>query len=398
VTAPATEVAKRAQMYLWVAVFNLMLAMLGVALMVFIFLADRDVRREVALQQLADMKCVEMRAPVAPPPPVSDTKEVAPPQDTPRDGYFGDKGTDIRPALKLTLETVRSGQEAYSKLLSLPFYSPEVLPARTIHVVNLWATWCEPCRDEMPDFKAMFARRNEWAKDVRFLPILLQDSTDPAKAYSEIARIMPSASIMLADRAMGNPLATALASDANRVLFRNALPVTLVLDCNRRVRWGHFAQLNEVDIKDLERVVDQLRAELDDHSPGAWCSEEWPGNGRCEGKESTAAGHVIEDCGELKRRTPDSEPVAELVPSISPDTCPEGSELQPDGRCKRKLRGTFSAVKTVKPTQFATCGNGKCDGRDTVQNCCEDCCEAPLVCRQMGDEPVRCMVKSLRGG
>lgn len=164
-------------------------------------------------------------------------------------------------------------------------------------VLNFWATWCEPCRAEMPDFKALFARRADWGGAVRFLPIQIQDDSDPGRAYSGIERIMPPAPIKLADRAMGGPLAAALGSDAERTLFKGQLPVTLVLDCNRRVRWAHFSQLTDTNVADLERVIDQLRAELADDSPGAWCRKEWPGNGRCEGKEATPAGHVPEDCG-----------------------------------------------------------------------------------------------------
>ncbi|MBL8975791.1 MAG: hypothetical protein JNK56_34635 [Myxococcales bacterium] len=396
-TTDVDDGSKRAQLYVWMALFNLFLALIGTALLLWCFVSDREVRQEIAQRRARQGTC-EQRVLVAPKPMLVDPHELAPPQDRPKDGYFGKQGTEIRPAQLLSFEVLRSGRPATTPLERLRLGSPEVLPTKTIHVVNLWATWCEPCRDEMPDFKAMFARRADWGAQVRFLPIQIQDDSDPERAYGGIERIMPPAPIKLADRAMGGPLATALAADTERTLFRGQLPVTLLLDCNRRVRWGHFTQLASADIADLERVVDQLREELADTSPGAWCSKEWPGNGRCEGKESTAAGHVLEDCGELKRRPQDGapEPVVELPPMIS---CPEGTEATPEGRCKRKLRGTLPNPPVAETTKPASCGNGACDAKESSATCCEDCpCEAPLVCKDVGGGPKRCMVKGLRGG
>jgi hypothetical protein len=292
----ASAGSQRAQRYVWWALCNLLVALVGTSVLLFCFVSDREVRREIA-QRRAQQGTCEQRVLVAAKPMLVDPDEVSPPEDRPKDGYFGKQGTEIRPAQLLSFEVIRSGRPASARLERLRLGSSEVLPAKTVHVVNLWATWCEPCRAEMPDFKALFARRADWGGAVRFLPIQIQDDSDPGRAYSGIERIMPPAPIKLADRAMGGPLAAALGSDAERTLFKGQLPVTLVLDCNRRVRWAHFSQLTDTNVADLERVIDQLRAELADDSPGAWCRKEWPGNGRCEGKEATPAGHVPEDCG-----------------------------------------------------------------------------------------------------
>ena len=395
-TGGPDDETRRTQVYIWTALFNLFLALAGIGLMLWIFIADRGVREDIARRRAEQTACAR-RVITAPQPMLVDPTEAAPPQDRPREGYFGKQGTEIRAALRLSFEALR-GKSSVPVLEKLRLGSPEVLPEKTIHVVNLWATWCEPCRDEMPDFKAMFARRAaDWGAQVRFLPIQVKDESEPGKAYSDIERIMPAAPVKLADRALGNPLTTLLESDTDRTLFKGGLPVTLLLDCNRRVRWGAFKQLNSGSLVDLERVVDQLRAELEDTSPGSWCTQSWPGNGRCEDGENTPAGHVLEDCGELKRRPQDPAvaPVAEVVPV----ECPEGSEATPDGRCKRKLRGNLGAATGTPPAQSATCGNGACDGGETRETCCDDCpCDALLVCKAAGDGHKRCMVKGLRGG
>jgi cytochrome c biogenesis protein CcmG/thiol:disulfide interchange protein DsbE len=47
-------------------------------------------------------------------------------------------------------------------------------------VVNLWASWCGPCRFEFPHFQQMAAR---YGKQVAFLGIDKQDSDDAAETF-----------------------------------------------------------------------------------------------------------------------------------------------------------------------------------------------------------------------
>jgi thiol-disulfide isomerase/thioredoxin len=49
-------------------------------------------------------------------------------------------------------------------------------------VVNFWATWCPPCREEMPAFSRLQHRHA--AKGVQFVGIAL-DSADSVRAFSE---------------------------------------------------------------------------------------------------------------------------------------------------------------------------------------------------------------------
>lgn len=364
--------------HIWVAMVNLFIALVGVALMLWLFVADRTARTEVARLREVRAKC---EAPVlrAPTPKVYDPEQVSvPAQDVVRDGYQGSQGNEVRAIYRLVLEAVRGSDGPEAPIATMMLGSQDVLPSGAIHVVNLWATWCGPCKDEMPDLKQLFAQKREWT-DVHFVPILVKDPSEPRKAYKMFEKDMPPAAVKLADRGLGDPLTTELAKDQEGPLFKGGLPVTLVLDCNRRVRWAHFEQLRRADIRDLERVVDGLQAELADTSDGAWCTRPWAGNGRCDPGEATQTGHVLEDCGPLSRRPAGADPEEPVDPAVPPaEVCPAGTSPMPGGGCKRQLKGN---PPTKKAPAADSCGNGRCDGSETSATCCADCgCPGTQVC------------------
>lgn len=386
----------RVQLLLRWGGLNLLLSVLGVVATLWIRHEERrlsDLARaeEERRAALCDQTVLRAREP-----PIVDPLGVAPPQDTAKSGYTGPNGVEIRAALRLSLEALRSSTQEHPEMLLLG--SQEVLPSQTIHVVNLWATYCEPCRDEMPDFKALLARRTDWGKAVRFVPIELEDDTSPVTAYRDIESLMPSAPVRLADRAYGRPLASALAG----TLFHKNLPVTLVLDCNRRVRWARFERLNSVDFTEIEGFIDQFLGELADTSAGSSCTKEWPGNGRCEGNEREPATHVLEDCGPLKRRaeggaaeSPELLPPPPPEPTKPPPVLCGPGEIVSHGVCKKKTK--LIGVEPARPRPPATCGDGVCAPGESAKTCC-DCieCRPPLVCRLASNGEPACLVKGLK--
>ena len=382
-----------AQVLVWWALFNLLLAIVAVAVTLWIFVTERGLRAEMAQILEARAQVCSRRVIVAEAPQVFDPEAIVPPQDTPRNGYFGNSGTAIDAVMRLTLEALREDRAPMSPPESLRLGSQAALPSGHIHIINLWATWCAPCRDEMPDFGDLFARRSDWGDTVRFVPILIQDPTDPVKAYRDLDGNLPRAPVKLADRGLNDPLGTALAADKQLKLFRGNVPVTLVLDCNRRVRWAQFDQLTSADFKELEVYIDRFRAELKDRSDGAWCTQEWRGNGRCEGRENMHGPQSsVEDCGELKRKPGEAAvapPPEEAPPPLV--ACPEDMVRMPDGKCKRPLLGKVPTIAPAKAVRPATCGNGVCDNGESRATCCLDCpCEEPLQCRAGADERLRC--------
>ena len=122
---------------------------------------------------------------------------------------------------------------------------------RSVGVVNLWATYCAPCRNEFPGFRRL---QQGWGNQVRFVPIQLGND-DPG----DLATVMPESPSPLVD--------TTAAGVVQSVLVKSGLlppdppiPITLLLDCKRRLRW---IQIGEVkDMAGFDANVAKLRDEL----------------------------------------------------------------------------------------------------------------------------------------
>lgn len=98
-------------------------------------------------------------------------------------------------------------------------------------VLNFWATWCAPCREEIPDFIAL--RGQYHARNVEFLGIAI-DALAPVKAYASEMNI--SYPVLIGEgpalelaRALGNPT--------------GALPYTIVIDPAGNIIHRHLGRL-----------------------------------------------------------------------------------------------------------------------------------------------------------
>lgn len=110
-------------------------------------------------------------------------------------------------------------------------------------LVNFWATWCPPCRVEMPGFQKVYERK----RDEGF--VILGISTDAA---SDDVRSF------LAERNITYPVAMAAGNVTQRFGGANVLPTSFLIDRNGKIRHevrGIFSSIA------LERAVDRLLAE-----------------------------------------------------------------------------------------------------------------------------------------
>ncbi|OAE49984.1 alkyl hydroperoxide reductase [Achromobacter xylosoxidans] len=107
-------------------------------------------------------------------------------------------------------------------------------------VINLWASWCPPCRREMPAFEAAQAAH----PDVHF--VFLNQGEAPPEITQYLHQYAPALQNVLMDPA----------SDASRQLSNRGLPATLFLDASGRMV---DLRVGELSAATLAQRLDALR-------------------------------------------------------------------------------------------------------------------------------------------
>lgn len=101
-------------------------------------------------------------------------------------------------------------------------------------VLNLWATWCPPCRREMP----VFARAQRQFPDVRVVLLNQGESASDIQAY------LQQQGLALEDVLL-DPGSQAMAQTGTR-----GLPSTFFYDANGRLRAAHMGELTDASLAD----------------------------------------------------------------------------------------------------------------------------------------------------
>lgn len=173
-----------------------------------------------------------------------------------------DRGVYVRSLLEHQVERVRP--DASPLFIGL---NQGVIEAQRVTVLNLWATWCPPCKSELPDLKNMFDRAG-WGDKVRFVSILSRDTTRPATAHKSFAGKMPSDEFFMAEiDSSDKTLAEAL--HKRGLIAGEELPITIVLDCRRTVRFAHQGRLSAKNFEELGGQIDLMVADLG----GEYCDD-----------------------------------------------------------------------------------------------------------------------------
>lgn len=107
-------------------------------------------------------------------------------------------------------------------------------------VLNLWASWCIPCREEMPDIDAVAQHRPE----VLFVGVAVQDSETAARAFADEVDV-------------GYPLG----HDSDGMVLEEypilGLPATFFITADGLIAEQFFGQLDETTLEEL--IVENLR-------------------------------------------------------------------------------------------------------------------------------------------
>lgn len=189
-----------------------------------------------------------------PPPPPSASVPTVSPEPTPEDRELDAPlaGEDASALLKAKVHTLDADGKA-----ALMELSGSVDP-RAVTVVNLWATWCGPCREEFPLLRETLEAAGE---GVRFVPLLARDNVhieDAKRSYDALDAPTPDA--FVADLGgLSGPLAALGVVEPGAEL---AVPVTLVFDCQRRLRWQRTQALGPDDLESLAVLLRDLQGDI----------------------------------------------------------------------------------------------------------------------------------------
>ena len=113
-------------------------------------------------------------------------------------------------------------------------------------LVNFWATWCPPCRQEIPDFIDVRRRFHDQGFEIVGVAI---DSPDSVRDYVDVLEI---------DYPVLHGQAEASAIARQYGNHSNALPYSALIDRQGRIR---FSGAGRIPRQSLEQAVAQLLAE-----------------------------------------------------------------------------------------------------------------------------------------
>ncbi|MCL2048769.1 MAG: TlpA family protein disulfide reductase [Defluviitaleaceae bacterium] len=116
----------------------------------------------------------------------------------------------------------------------------EILAAGKPTVINFWASWCPPCRIEMPDFDSAYAQLGE---NVQFIMLNLVDGVRETRA---------AATRFVADNGFSFPVYFDLNQSGAEAYAVRSIPTTVFIDEN-----GYIAN-TVVGLMDERRLLAEL--------------------------------------------------------------------------------------------------------------------------------------------
>ncbi|MBA3439237.1 MAG: TlpA family protein disulfide reductase [Pyrinomonadaceae bacterium] len=120
-------------------------------------------------------------------------------------------------------------------------------------LVNFWATWCEPCRDEFPDLIKLDAEYRP--RGLRFITVSLDDIAEINTSVLQFLREMhmdaPAFLLNTSD-----PSVSIGAIDPQRADAAAGLPVTFLFDKRGQVVFRHMGRIKLAEVRAaIEKVI-----------------------------------------------------------------------------------------------------------------------------------------------
>ena len=111
-------------------------------------------------------------------------------------------------------------------------------------VVNFWASWCPPCREEIPAFSRLQRKYQE--SGVQFVGIAVEN----ARKVAEFVAILPISYPVLVAETEGNRLMRQLGNASA------GLPYTIIVGRDGKIGLTHLGRLSEAQLEEfLRRAV-----------------------------------------------------------------------------------------------------------------------------------------------
>jgi len=111
-------------------------------------------------------------------------------------------------------------------------------------MVNFWATWCGPCRQEMPLLDQLYTRYQR----VGFSLLGVNIDDDSSKAMDMVSELGVSFPVLFDAR-----------KDVSRLYEVEAMPVTVLIDREGMVRYVHHGYEPGIEEKYLDQIRSLLR-------------------------------------------------------------------------------------------------------------------------------------------
>jgi cytochrome c biogenesis protein CcmG, thiol:disulfide interchange protein DsbE len=137
----------------------------------------------------------------------------------------------------------------------MPAYSALAFDGKTVDLasergnvvlLNLWATWCGPCRFEIPELQKM--NDQYAARGFKVIGVSLDDSgADTVKQF-------------VSDHKMTYPILLDPEGKLANIFQTSVIPTTVLIDRNGKIVWKQLGPIDSTDA-DLKKALDGALAE-----------------------------------------------------------------------------------------------------------------------------------------
>ena len=161
-------------------------------------------------------------------------------------GSLLDRVTETADTVKTGIETSDVGDTAQSDVfpaMDFTVYDIDRNPVKLSDffgkpiLINFWATWCPPCKSELPDFDRVYA---DYGEDVVFMMVNMTDGSRDT---------VESASAFTADNGYSFPVYYDCDLDAAYTYGASSIPMTVLIGADGNIVGGQVGVLTEEQLR-----------------------------------------------------------------------------------------------------------------------------------------------------